>query len=231
MKLTDNKVGNQTIKILLVIPFFYPHKGGSQKYAEEVNSKIMEMDSRFKVDVLCYNTKRAPKLESYRNFTVHRIPCWEIIKDKFLLPNPFSLLLKLISLSKNNYSFVETHVRLFDPTWWVWAYARLIGAKSVYVGHVPGHPVHQGWFVVMIGKFADLTIARFALQRYDFIFYANNACKNFYEGVLGIRKEGIVAHIGINPEEFSSKERDEIRIVPNANITLSTNKVLRSEER
>ena len=217
---------DRIIKVLLVLPFFYPHKGGSQKYAEEVHSKMMALDSRFKVDVLCYNTKRAPKLEEYRNFTVHRIPCWEIVKDKFLLPNPFSLLLKLISLSKNKYSFVETHVRFFDPTWWVWAYARLIGAKSVYVGHVPGHPMHQGWFIAAIGKFVDLTIAKFALKRYDYIFYANKACKNFYESVLGVKKAGIVAHIGINPEEFSSEERGETRVIPNTNVTLSTNKVL-----
>ena len=60
------------MRILLVLPFFYPHRGGSQKYAEELFAFIVKNHSNTQVDVLCYNTDKASAFEEYREFRIYR---------------------------------------------------------------------------------------------------------------------------------------------------------------
>src|SRR3989344_8950905 len=172
LKLADT--GNiRGMKVLVVLPFFYPHYGGTQRYAEEIFSSMMDQHKDVSVDILCYNTDKAPKYELYRNFNVHRIPCWNILPRRFALPNPVALVKKLSELSKNKYDFVNTHVRFFDPCWWVWLYAKKIGAKSIFTGHVPAHPIHQNKLVEILARGVDLTLAKWSLKRYDIILFAN----------------------------------------------------------
>ncbi len=205
---------SQDKKILLILPFFYPHKGGSQKYAEELHAKMVELDKEIHVDILCYNSKNSREFEHYRGMNIYRVPCYTVIEDKFLIPKPIALHKKLKELEANNYDYVETHVRFFDPTWWAWKYARKIGAKSIYFGHVPGHPVHNKKIVEVLAKIVDLTIAKWALNKYDELFYANNASKNFYEKIFKLKRTGKILHISINPQDFESYENKKERILP-----------------
>jgi len=122
--------GEKELKILLILPFFYPHRGGSQKYAEEIYAKMMINHPNVKVDVLAYNTDRGTEFEEYRGFRIYRIPCWNIIPARFALAKPWALIKKLNELAKNDYDYINTHIRFFDPTWWVWLYARKAHAKA-----------------------------------------------------------------------------------------------------
>ena len=102
------------------MPFFYPHRGGSQKYAEDLYLEMMEKHKDVLVDVLTYNTNKVIAYEKYKGFNIYRVPCINIIPARFVLPNPISLIVTLGRLRKNHYDIVNTHIRFFDPTWWVW---------------------------------------------------------------------------------------------------------------
>lgn len=208
-------------KTLLILPFFYPHKGGSQKYAEELHVKLNEINPNSKTTVLTYNTKGAPDLENYRGLEIHRVPCWEIIKDKFLLPKPAPLKRKLKELKGKGFGYVETHVRFFDTTKWVWKFAKSINAKSIYVGHVPNHPEHNNFLIKLVGKAMDLVIAKKTLKNYDYYFYANKAAKEFHENVLKVKTVGTVVHIAINPEDFENNQNKTIRRIPKVDKNLN----------
>jgi glycosyltransferase involved in cell wall biosynthesis len=79
-------------KILVITPFFYPHIGGSERYMEELYLFLRKDHPEIAVDVLCYNTNQVQKEENYQGMTIYRIPCWNILKDQFSLPNPLALL-------------------------------------------------------------------------------------------------------------------------------------------
>ena len=208
------------MKILLIHPFFYPHLGGSEKYAEELLATLAKNHEDVTIDVLTYNSGIAALKEVYRNFNITRIPCFTIIKDRFLLPQPINLFWALSKLAKNKYDFVYTHVRFFDPCWWGWLYAKAIGAKSIHTDHVAAHPAYQNAFVRIVGKIVDLTITKFSLERYDFLTTANNATKNFLVNTLRIKKEVSVVQIGVNTVIFKKTYEAE-RIVPSINLKIA----------
>lgn len=216
----------EQIKVLLVLPFFYPHRGGSQKYAEEIFASMMKKHPNVRVDVLCYNTDNAPTFEEYRGFRIYRIGCWHVISARFALPNPVSLFMKLISLSKNNYDFVNTHIRFFDPTWWLWAYAKVIKAKSIFTGHVAVHPVHQNKIVELTSKLVDLTISRFSLKFYDLITFTNKTARDFFKEKLWVKKNSRIVYGGIDTRYFKPSEKKEGRLIPKANVKIDENEVV-----
>lgn len=202
------------INFLLILPFFHPHKGGSQRYAEEILVTLGKKHPNVKVDVLCYNTDNAPTQETHRGMRVFRIPCYNLIPARFVLPKPIPLLKMLKKLSENQYAYVNTHIRFFDPTWWVWKYAKSIGAKSIFTGHVPTHPIHQNKIVALVAKIVDLTVAKASLKRYDKIVFANKAAEKFFRKRLGIRRETSLVYIGVNTDEFKPKEKQGKRKLP-----------------
>lgn len=209
---------NRVIRVLLVLPFFYPHRGGSQKYAEEIYASMLKKHPNVKVDVLCYNTDRVQKFEEYRGFSVYRIGCLNVIPARFALPYPWELVVALIKLSKNKYDFVNTHIRFFDPTWWLWIYGKLIGAKSIFTGHVAVHPVYQNKFVEVVAKTVDLTIARFSLKFYDYITFTNQAAQKFFANKLGVHKTSHLIYGGVDTSFFRPTNSKINRVIPKLNM-------------
>lgn len=178
-----------------------------------------------KVDVLCYNSDKAAKYEEYRGFRIYRIPCITFIPARFLLPNPFYLIPVLAKLSKNHYHFVNTHIRFFDPTWWLWIYAKIIGAKSIFTGHVATHPVYQNKVVENISKFVDLTIASFSLNFYDYITFTNKAVQKFFREKLRLRKESHIIYGGVDTNYFIPSSKTN-RVLPKLNTPIADDVVL-----
>lgn len=189
------------MKILLIHPFFYPHIGGSQRYAEELSVALMKKHPEIKIDVLCYNTDRVVVHEISRGLKIYRVPSLTILPGQFVLPCPIRLILKLWHLSKNNYDLVWTHIRFFDPCWWGWIYAKLIKAKSIFTGHCASHPVHPNPLICWTAKMVDLTIAKFSLRFYDQIHVTNQAAGEFFSKILGVKKYHLV-YGGVDTDFF-----------------------------
>ena len=198
-----NKKIHSPIRILVVSPYFLPTIGGSQRYIEELYAHLIKQYPHVRVDVVAYNTQHALPRETYRGLTIHRIPCIELIKGQFALPNIFALWAILIRMSQKNIAFVHTHIRFFDATWWVWMYAKLIGAKSIFTEQVAAHPVHPNPVIQWIAKAIDLTIARWSISRYDLVTTTNAAAKTFLEETLGIQTPITVSYGGVDTRFFS----------------------------
>ena len=50
------------------------------------------------VDGLCYNTNQVSQQEKYQGLNIYRIPGWNILPDRFSLPNPVALTKFLLSI-------------------------------------------------------------------------------------------------------------------------------------
>ena len=206
--------------ILLISPFFYPHTGGSQRYMEELYVHLVKQHPKMHIDVLTYNTDRAKLKESYRGMTIYRIPCWHILSGQFTLPNPIALIQWLRAHGKGSYDVVHTHIRFFDATWWAWAYAKIIGATSVFTEHVATHPVHQNEHVTAIAKIIDLTISKWSIPKYDCITVTNKSARTFLKNIMGVDKTIYLTYGGVDTNYFSPK-RSLRRHIPHVTKTFS----------
>lgn len=215
---------NKPIKILLISSYFHPHVGGSQRYMEELYFHLCRRHPEISVDVLAYNTDKAPKEESYRGFTIYRIPCWEIIRGRFALPNPFVLYSILQKLASNKYDYVHTHLRFFDQTWWGWIYAKSIGAKCIFTEHVAITPVHQSKLIELIVKIVDVILAPFAIKKYDIVTATNTPAKKLLEK-MGVTKPVQLVYGGVDTEFFTPQKSIK-KVIPRANKVFPRNSVV-----
>lgn len=194
------------MRILLVTPYFYPHKGGSQQYAEELYATLMKSDPTIKVDVLCYNTDNSKAIEEYRGFTIYRIPCTQVLKGQFAIPNYFALrktINKLFSL--NRYDFVNSHTRFFESSWWTPFVAKHFHTKSILTDHCATHPNHKLKLVTGISFIVDRYITPFFLNKYDYITVTNKATQNFLASF--IKKQTEIIYGGVDTKLFSPNKK------------------------
>jgi len=204
------------MRILFITPFFYPHKGGGELYAEELLSALVRKHPEMEVDVLCYNTEGAAFYERHLGLDIHRVACFNVPVDPFALPYPLPLIKKLFALRHRNYQFVFTQTRFFDPTCWSWLYARLIGAKSIFIGHGTAFVTHPNWLVRWAARLVDLTFSRLSLKLYDRVVVISQATKIFYQRHLGVRK-ALLMYGGIDLGKAVRSHRGTSRTVVGVN--------------
>jgi glycosyltransferase involved in cell wall biosynthesis len=201
------------MRYLVISPFFYPHIGGSQRYMEELYARIIKKHPTTKVDVLCYDTTGAPTKENHRGMTIYRVSCIEVLKGQFALPNPFELLGTLIGLSRYTYDVVHANTRFFDTSWWAWAYAWMIGAKSILTDHVASHPLHPKKTISRISKLIDLTIVRWILAQYDLITATNAKTQTFLIQTLKCTNVALM-YGGVDTKFFTPARPSKSRSLP-----------------
>jgi glycosyltransferase involved in cell wall biosynthesis len=182
-------------KILVITPFFYPHIGGSERYIEELYLFLREKHPEIAVDVLCYNTNQASSKENYQGMTIYRIPCLNILKDQFSLPNPLALI-QFLLVNRNSYDLIHCSTRFFDSSWWAPFYAKLTKTCVVLTDHCASYPTTENLFTNVIVKLIENTIVRFSLHFYDAIFAETKATKHFLKQTFGINSE--VAYPGLS---------------------------------
>jgi glycosyltransferase involved in cell wall biosynthesis len=185
-------------KILVITPFFYPHIGGSEHYMEELYLFLRKNHPEISVDVLCYNTNQVLIKENYQGITIYRIPCLNILKDQFSLPNPLALL-QFLFKNKNQYDLIHVSTRFFDSSWWAPFYAKLAKTRVILTDHCADYPTTENWLINLIVRLLENTITRFSLHFYDAVFAETKATKLFLKQTFGVDSE--VAYPGLSSEK------------------------------
>lgn len=213
------------MKILLITPYFYPHKGGSQQYAEELCYHLMQIDKDSKVDVITYNTDKSTEVENYRGMTVYRVPCIQLLPGQFALPNYWALwkLLKKLN-TENNYTLINSHTRFFENSWWVPFVAKHFKTKSVLTDHCAHHPTHTSSVVNSIAAAVDKFIAPIVSKQYDMVTVTNKATLAFVQSLK--MKEPELVYGGVDTEYFKRNEKRSIRTLPKLQKDFSENDIV-----
>ena len=201
------------INILAITSYFYPHKGGSQKYLEELYANLLKQyPNTYHIDILCYQTTDASSFETYRGLTIYRVPCWQLIPDRFALPNPFKLIPLLRRLAANKYDYVHSQLIFFDHCWWAWIYASLIGARSIFTEHCASYPVHQNKFVQFISKSVVNTIGKWSVNHYNICSTTNRAAADFLKNEVGINRNFTLIYGGVDTSYFVPQKHSKSRL-------------------
>lgn len=213
------------MRILVLTPYFYPHIGGSQRYAEELHVELMRKYPKTKVDIVCYNTNRVDSYEKYRGLTIYRVGCIELLRGQFALPNYVELILLLRSLRKKyKYDVVNSQTRFFDNSWWAPWLAKYLGAKAVLTDHCADHPAHASIVVRSIARAVDKFLVPPTYEYYDACIATNKATAQFIASLTG-RKPKIV-YGGVDTRFFSPLKRRMKRSFPNINKKFSSNDII-----
>ena len=195
------------MRVLLVTPFFYPHKGGSQQYMEELWYTIQQRHTEVEVDVLTYNTNKSPSIEAYRNFTIYRVPCWQVLPGQFAVPNYFSVIRLLWQLSRSkHYDLMSVNTRFFESTWWGIIVAKLLHIPAILTDHCAAFPVHGSHFVSVIARFIDKTISPFFANKYNAVTVTNKATQEFAINTLKI-KNPVLLYGGVDTHFFNRHKK------------------------
>lgn len=202
----------------MISPYFYPHKGGSQQYMEEIYFHLMQKYKGISVDVITYNTDSAPLHENYRGMNVYRVPCFEILRGQFAIPNYF-ILWKLISdlFKKHSYDYLNVNTRFFESAWWTPFVAKHHKAKSILTDHCANHPEHPNQVVRSIAKIVDLALVPFISKYYDIITVTNKSTKQFLTS-LGVKKTDLI-YGGVDIDIFKPEKKQSHRTIFNHTFT------------
>ncbi len=213
------------MRILLITPYFHPHKGGSQQYAEELYATLMQQDKSIKVDVLTYNTDNSKSVEEYKGFTIYRVPCKQILPGQFAIPN-YVALTKLIQklFAQNRYDFINSHTRFFETSWWTPFVASHYHTKSILTDHCASHPNHKTKFVTGISYLVDKFIAPFFINKYDYVTVTNKATQDFLFSLT--QKKTDIIYGGVNTTLFKPHTRKNKRKILNIQKTFSNRDVV-----
>jgi glycosyltransferase involved in cell wall biosynthesis len=198
-------------KILVITPFFYPHIGGSESYIEELYLFLRKKHPEIVVDVLCYNTNKTLNKESYHGLTIYRIPCWNILRDQFSVPNPLALI-QFLHANKNSHSLIHASTRFFESSWWAPFYARLTKTRIILTDHCAYYPTTSNWLINLIVRLLENTVTRFSLHFYDAVFAETEATKRFLKQTFNINSE--VAYPGLGPNsKYPRGDNKELKVV------------------
>lgn len=212
------------MNILVVTPYFYPHPGGSQRYIEELYSRLRSENPTIRIDVLTYNTENLESVTNHNGFKVYRIPCFEILRGQFALPNFFYLFKLLSELKKNHYDVLNAHTRFFDSSWWSPLLARYLGAIPLFTDHTATHPQHPNKFVRFVARLVD----RLSIKWIDFTYsqatVVSNATKKFIVE-LGYSKQVSVIPGGVDLNFFDSV-KDSTPLIPKYGAKPNDTKVI-----
>ena len=213
------------MRILLITPYFYPHKGGSQQYAEELCYHLMKVTSDTQVDVLTYNTDNAPEKEEYRGMTVYRVPCIQILPGQFAFPNYWKLWTLLKKLNKGHrYTLINSHTRFFENSWWTPFVAKHFYSKSVLTDHCANHPTHTSALVNTIASGVDKIIAPFISKQYDMVTVTNKSTLEFVKS-LGMKQPELV-YGGVDTKYFSPADKTKPRTIPKIDKVFDKNDII-----
>jgi len=197
------------INILLVSPFFFP----TNTYQQELCQKIKEI-SNIEIEVLCYQTTKVV-VNKFGSLKIHSVPCVNILREQFVLPNYFLLFKILKKLKKEKkIDLLMTETRFFESAWWLPFLAKKWRIPSIIIEHCASSIKSNSLLVRVFGKILDKVILRFILNHYSVVACSNKAVFDYLskEKVKNLRLIGTGVDINFfNPSKRKS-HKGKIRV-------------------
>ena len=133
-------------RILVFASYFYPHKGGSEKYIYELYRRLVK-DKNFDVDIFTNNTEDVSEFEKLDGLNIYRVSCYHILGRTYPIPKPFPSFRLLKRLSKNDYSFVNTQTRFWISSFYGYLFSKITKTKLIHTEHGTRHTEFDSFFV------------------------------------------------------------------------------------
>lgn len=182
------------MKIIDFAPYYYPHIGGLEKYAEELHENLAKKNCEITV-FTPHIPKSALKEESKFNITIIRYPAFDII---FNYPLPCiwkkEFWRQWRKINEINFDFAISTLRFFVQPLIALFFSRKHKIPLLHIEHCSDY-VKNKFFVSLISRIVDMTIGRFSLSRADRIITPSQSAARFVNILSG--KKSLVIYRGM----------------------------------
>jgi len=196
-------------KILVTAPYYPPHIGGLESFAEELNQYLIKND--FEVKVL---TPRLPKEligEEIKDnkIEVWRYPAWEIIPNypipSFLDKKYWEIKRKVLS---EKYDWTISHTRFFLTSFLAGIWAKKRKIKWLHIEHGSDFVKLNSFWKSWLAKMFDYTLGKWVLQKADKVVTVSAASADFCKQIFPNRKYQVI-YRGVEVGRLSGNSKIE----------------------
>ena len=163
------------MKFVIFSAFFYPHKGGVEKYVEETATRLIAKGHQ--VDVVTAHLPHTNPLETYKNITIIRVPSWLLLGGVFPVPKPKARQ-KVDALRSKGYEAVITHTRFFPHSFLGALFARKAKLPLLHIEHGTKHTGKKP-FVYAVAWLYDHTLGWFVIRTAKQVAGISKASESF----------------------------------------------------
>jgi len=150
---------SRSLKILSFCPYYPPHIGGLEKYADELHSNLASRGHQ--VTVFTPNIPAQLPPSSIDHVHVIRFPAWEIIYNyplpKFWLPSFWS---SCRQLWQNDYDIIFSTTRFFFTSLLALSFSRLKRLPHLHIEHGSDFVKSNSLSVSLLSRLVDETLGR-----------------------------------------------------------------------
>lgn len=195
------------MKILVFSPYYYPHIGGLQNYAKDLNEKLTNEG----MSVVVFTSQIPPYskgVENINNVKIIRFPAFEIIHNypfpKFWKINFWKVFLNLF---RNDFDLTLSHTRFFSTSLMAIFFSKIKKIKWIHIEHGSDFSKIDKPIIKYFPKIYDYTIGKVILRGADRIISVSKASSNFTKQLAGTKVH--VIYRGFDIKRFESINPDK----------------------
>lgn len=178
------------MKIIDFSPYYPPHIGGLEKYAEELHENLAKKDCQITVFAPRI-PESAPEEELKANIRIIRYPAFDII---FNYPLPClwkkEFWRQWKKIDKNEFNIAISTLRFFVQPLMALFFARRHKIPLLHIEHCSDY-VKNKFFISSISRIVDMTIGRFSLSHADKIITPSQSAAKFVN-ILSGKKSAVI---------------------------------------
>ncbi len=187
------------MRIVVFSSYFYPHKGGVERYVQEIYRRLVK--EGIGVDIITCNTNNSPMEEMIDGMQIYHLDCWHLLGGTFPVPKINKRLFDVLqALNKNPLSFVNTQTRFFVLSFIGFLYGKIKGIKVIHTEHGTQHSVLSNPVTNLLSKVYDHTIG-YLVTKYAGYNVAISDASGQFSRHLGAARYDIVYN-GIDTNKF-----------------------------
>jgi len=201
----------KNFKIVLVAPYFYPHKGGLEQFCFELANRFSKKNHK----VIVITSDKKFKKEKIGKIKIVRLEGFDLLKGRFPLPK-ISLknlkTLREIYFKKPDITILNT--RFFPINFLVAIFSKIYKTKIIHIEHGTTYPKLESFLKSLIAKIYDNTFGRLTIS------FAEKVVGISTEASLFVKKLGAknpkVIYNSVDTNFFKRKKeapKDKINIV------------------
>lgn len=169
----------ERLKILQVLAYFPPHKGGVETVAEEYSKNLVRLGFA-EVTNLTSGIGQTEEDAVHDGYRILSYPAFEAVPN-FPVPKfwtaEFREVLKKARATAPD--VIVTHTRFFLASFLGMALAKLWKIRHVHVEHGSGYVVSSSFAVRAFSRFYDETLGKWTVRSADSVVAISQACADF----------------------------------------------------
>lgn len=205
-------------KILMFVPFYPPHTGGVEYYAEELALYLSQ--SSYAITILTPQIPKAAKFTQLKNIQVVSYPAFEIVHNypvpKFWQKDYWEI---MRDQKNNTPDIIITHTRFFLSSFIGTLFSTLTRIPHLHIEHGSSFVQSENIFIAFSAWLYDHTLGKCIFYQSDSIVAVSESVKKFLETTFQKSKINVI-YRGLDFEKINS-------ITPNNTLWNSTSDELK----